>query len=251
MPSIIEFPIELGDPSPAKSYRALYANLLHWVSAADSELATALHNRSLHKPFTLSALVQKRDGHWHWRVTLLQDELWEPLWLGVQTVGALSLSGHVASVQWSSAQIVRRSYDFLLTQASPVNRIEVRFISPTTFRAGNLDLPLPEPGAVFRSWLSRWNDFSPPQQRISTDLLHVVRTSVGISAHKLRTESHNLGSYRVVGFLGQVTFAITKYRQLGQAVIKQLNVLADYAEFCGTGRKTTYGMGQTRRICRE
>jgi CRISPR-associated endoribonuclease Cas6 len=30
--------------------------------------------------------------------------------------------------------------------------------------------------------------------------------------------------------------------------LKALNALADFAFYCGTGAKTTMGMGQTRRI---
>ncbi len=81
--------------------------------------------------------------------------------------------------------------------------------------------------------------------------METVLTNVAIDAHRLRTEKHNLGRGRpFVGFVGEVTFVITKARWLNQALVWQLNALADYAEFCGTGRKTTHGMGQTRRIRR-
>jgi len=41
------------------------------------------------------------------------------------------------------------------------------------------------------------------------------------------------------------------YRILGDVeplVIKQINALADFALYCGVGRKTPMGMGMTRRI---
>jgi CRISPR-associated endoribonuclease Cas6 len=41
------------------------------------------------------------------------------------------------------------------------------------------------------------------------------------------------------------------YRILGDVeplMIKQLNTLANFAMFCGIGRKTTMGMGMIRRI---
>jgi CRISPR-associated endoribonuclease Cas6 len=125
------------------------------------------------------------------------------------------------------------------------------FVSPTTFRAGRLDAPLPEPGAVFRSWLSRWNDFAPPHRRMPTELLDVVHEHVAVAAiDHLRTARHDLGRSSPVGFVGRVTFVITRARRLNQADVWRLNALADYAEFCGTGRKTTQGMGQTRRLDR-
>jgi len=251
MPYAIEFPIAGEQPPPLNLYRALYANLLRWIAAVDSDLATALHDRPVRKPFTLSALRQGRDGDYRWRVTLLEDALWEPLWAGAQAVGVLDLNGCTWPVRWSDARITHRSYALLLTGVRPADHIEMEFVSPTTFRAGDLDLPLPEPGAVFRSWLSRWNDFAPPDRRISTALLDVVRANVAISGHRLWTEKHDLGRSQVVGFVGQVTYVITQARRLNQALVWQLNALADYAEFCGTGRKTTHGMGQTRRMRRE
>jgi CRISPR-associated endoribonuclease Cas6 len=250
MPYTLTLPILCADHPLPNLHRALYANLLRWIGEAEPELAAAVHDRPVRKPFTLSPLHQARDGDWHWRVALLQDDLWEPLWTGVQAVGALDLDGRTWPVRWPDALVVHRSYDLLLTGVRSDDLIEMEFLSPTTFRAGNLDLPLPEPGAVFHSWLSRWNDFAPPDRRISTGLLDVVRTNVAICAHRMRTERHDLGRSQVVGFLGRVTFVITKARRLNQALVWQLNALADYAEFCGTGRKTTHGMGQTRRIRR-
>jgi CRISPR-associated endoribonuclease Cas6 len=253
MPYTIELPIAGGGrPPPANLYRAMHANLLQWIGASDPGLATALHERPVRKPFTVSALERERGNECRWRVALLEDELWEPLWTGVQAVGALDLNGRTWPVRWPDARIIHRSYDLLLTRIQPANYIEMRFTSPTSFGAGNLDFPLPEPAAVFKSWLSRWNDFAPPHRRISTSLVETVLTNVAIDSHRLHTEKHDLGRGRpFVGFVGEVTFAITKARKLNQALVWQLNALSDYAEFCGTGRKTTQGMGQTRRVRRE
>lgn len=251
MPYAIEFPIVGGEQDPPLNlYCALYANLLQWITAADADVAEALHNRPVRKPFTVSALRRGRDGDWYWRVTLLQDNLWEPLCTGVRAVGMLDLDGRTWPVRWPDARVIHRSYDLLLTDVCPADRIEMRFLSPTTFRTRDLNNPLPEPGVVFQSWLSRWNDFAPTHRRTSTEVLEVARTCVAISAHRLRTEQHDLGHGRLVGFVGRVAYVIMQARRLNQALVWQLNALADYAEFCGTGRKTTHGMGLTRRIRR-
>ena len=179
MPYAVGFPIAGGDqPPPPNLYRAMHANLLRWISEADPGLAAALHDRPVRKPFTISPPERGHNGDWRWRVTLLQDDLWEPLWAGVQVLGSLDLNGHTWPVRWSEAQVKHRSYALLLTC--------------------------------------------------------------------IRPEDYSI----MVGFLGQVTFIITKARRLNQAQVWQLNALADYAEFCGTGRKTTHGMGQTRRVRR-
>jgi CRISPR-associated endoribonuclease Cas6 len=184
-------------------------------------------------------------------VTLLEDDLWDALWAGVRTVAALDVDGRAWPVRWPDARVTHRSYGDLITNVQTQTHMEMRFLSPTTFRAGELDLHLPDPGAVFQSWLSRWNDFAPPRRRIDPDLMDVVRARVAIARiAKLRTQVHDLGRNKIGGFVGRVTFVITRARRLNQAHVWQINALADYAQFCGTGRKTPQGMGQTRRVSR-
>lgn len=250
MPYILDLPIgnTNQDPPPSRLYRALHANLLKWIDIANPDLAKSLHERPVRKPFTISALNQDRDGAWRWRVTLLEDDLFDALWTGVQAVGEIDLNGRTWPVRWPDALITRQSYDYLLTNVRPSSNIQVRFVSSTTFRQGDLDLPLPEPTPVFQSWLSHWNDFAPAQRRMSTDLMEIVHACVGICSHRVRTEWHDLGYSQIVGFVGEVSYAIVDAKRLDQELVWQLNVLADYAEFCGTGRKTTHGMGQTRRV---
>ncbi len=251
MPYAIDLPIAGREKPPMHAYRALHANLLKWIAAADPEMAAAVHDRPVRKPFTVSALMAEGEtGDWHWRVTLLDDILWETFWVGLQAVGVLDIDGRAYPVRWPDARITHQSYDALLTGIRPATQYRMAFVSPTAFSAGELDMPLPEPSAVVHSWLSRWNEFAPAVRRIDVAVLDVVHACVGITAiDRMYTRTHDLGRGRPpVGFLGEVTFAITKARSLNQAHVWQLNALADYAPFCGTGRKTTLGMGQTRRL---
>lgn len=263
MPYAVDFPILGGNGrQPPQLFRALHANLLRWVGAADPDLASAVHGRPVRKAFTISGLRDDKEGNWWWHVTFLQNDVWELLRTWALAPAAdcgkqrekectlmLKLGGRAYPVDWLGAWEATRTYDQMLDALQPLERIQMEFLSPTAFSAGALDLPLPEPSAVFHSWLSRWNDFCPAHRRISTTLLDVVRTNVAISEHQLRTMRHDLGHGRVhTGFVGQVTFTITRAQYLNLAHVFQLNTLADYAEFCGTGHKTTYGMGQTRRL---
>jgi len=191
-------------------------------------------------------------GHgWALRVALLEDDLWEPFRAGLQARPFADLMGHTVPLALERLEVHHRSYAELLEGASAGTRIALRFLTPTCFRAGDLDSPLPEPRSIVRSWLSRWSQYAPPDLCINVALVDVAQVHVAVSGYDLRTEVTDLGYGKQMGFVGRVTLRVVKARKLGEEILRQLNALADYAEFCGTGRKTTHGMGQTRRIRRS
>ena len=62
------------------------------------------------------------------------------------------------------------------------------------------------------------------------------------------TEMVDLGDNRkAVGFVGVVQYHIIRAGKIGDEWVRRLNLLADYATFCGTGHKTAHGMGHTVR----
>lgn len=67
-----------------------------------------------------------------------------------------------------------------------------------------------------------------------------------LSRYKLQTRILHFINYQEVGFEGECSFEITD--DTDEERLKWLNTLADFAFYCGTGAKTTMGMGQTRRI---
>jgi CRISPR-associated endoribonuclease Cas6 len=111
-----------------------------------------------------------------------------------------------------------------------------------------MHVPLPDPRLVYQSWLTRWNAFAPQEARINVALLDIVAAHVAVGRYYLRTEMVDMGRNRkVVGFVGKVQFNVIRARKIGDEWLRRLNLLADYAEFCGTGHKTAHGMGQTER----
>jgi CRISPR-associated endoribonuclease Cas6 len=98
---------------------------------------------------------------------------------------------------------------------------------------------------VFQSYLRRWNDFS----GIAVDdeaFLAWVDESVLITRHQLESVKVAAGKQgKVTGFLGSVEFALTN--EATQPDFQRLfTALGQFAPYCGTGHKTTFGLGQTR-----
>jgi CRISPR-associated endoribonuclease Cas6 len=127
-------------------------------------------------------------------------------------------------------------------------RIALQFLTPTSFSQDRLNLPLPVPGLMFRSWLERWNAFSPVYLG-EADLLGYLGQCVAIAYHRTQTQNYRLPKGTVTGFRGEVTLNVVARSDELLANVAML--LAQYGQFCGTGMKTRLGMGQTRIIDRS
>lgn len=272
MPHSLVLNILPQSPIPAHflTGRHLHALFLNLVSSVDRTLGDYLHDATADKAFTLSPLQSSRGRgnrdrilQWEhkaaipagtacwWRVSLLDDslfgkltQLWlnlnpeHPWHLGPADLYITSVLGTPQSTQpWANAV----SYAQLYEEASDRDRsISLSFATPTAFRQGQFDMALPTRECVFNSLLNRWNKYSSiPFDRISLEAIFP-------SFVDIRTEILADSRSKFIGIVGNVT-----YRLLGDidaAGIKQINALADFALYCGVGRKTTMGMGMLRKF---
>lgn len=244
------------------SLQALFYHLLQEGNAA---LAQRMHDADAVKPFTVSPLNGKLPrvagermavaGMTYWaRFTTLTEEMYNalnPILLGrFLRGGTITLDGvefkvvDVAAEPREEKRLGRlSSADELWTRAQPAPGITLRFVSPTTFKQRGLNLLFPIPSNVFHSYRERWNAFT--SLPIDDGFIPWVEQNVAVEAHELRTRMLWFGEFQLHGFTGWCRYTAIDKDALR---LKQLNALADFAFFCGTGQKTTQGMGQTRRI---
>ncbi len=261
--------------------RHLHALFLNLVSYVDRELGDRLHNEKTEKAFTLSPLqvvgsresgvrsqkspsrIQHPTLQWEhpqaipagtpcwWRVSLLDDtlfssltQLWlnlnpkHPWHLGSADLHITSILGTPQSTQpWANACTYAQLYE----QASISDRsLTFAFATPTAFRQGQYDTALPTRDCVFNSLLNRWNKYS------GIELSNITLEPVFPSFFNIRTEIVADSRSKFIGCVGEIS-----YRILGDVdslAIKQINALADFALYCGVGRKTPMGMGMLRRL---
>ncbi|HHS98464.1 MAG TPA: CRISPR system precrRNA processing endoribonuclease RAMP protein Cas6 [Chloroflexi bacterium] len=249
MPYALMFPIPEGamhtPPFPGRAFHALF---YQWLALGDYTLSTRVHDTPGPRPFTVSPLYRV-DGRPVFRFTLLDDDLWPALRAGIGLTPTVEVMGQPLVLPPDGPQVEHRSYADLKAAAGTATRIRLRFLSPTSFRSREMHFPLPDPLLVYQSWLSRWNTFAPEDLRINVALLDVVAAHVAVGRYNLRTEMVDLGGNRkAVGFVGWVEYRILRPHLPGEEWIRYLNLLADYAAYCGTGHKTAQGMGQTRRV---
>ncbi|MEC4813465.1 MAG: CRISPR-associated endoribonuclease Cas6 [Scytonema sp. PMC 1069.18] len=254
-----------------RHYHALFLTL---ISSVDKELGDYLHQANTDKAFTLSPLQVQRSHKTHllknhhilqcshqrpipagtpcwWRISLLDDELFgqlTPLWLnlnpehpwhlGSADLHITSILGTPQSMQpWANACTYMQLYE----QASDRDRlISFSFATPVAFRQGGYDTVLPIRECVFNSLLRHWNKYS------HLEFPNIPIESIYPSFVNINTEVISNYENKFIGCVGEVN-----YRILGEVeptAIKQINALADFALYAGVGRKTTMGMGMTRRL---
>ncbi|MBP0002010.1 MAG: CRISPR system precrRNA processing endoribonuclease RAMP protein Cas6 [Cyanobacteria bacterium SID2] len=141
----------------------------------------------------------------------------------------------------------RSSYEelyslWVATEPETERRLNLEFLTPTSFSQQGSHLPLPVPALMFRSWLERWNHFAPIYLG-GDELIGYLQQFVHLRYHQIKTRSFQLPRAFVTGFVGNVSLQIP-YR-VEPIVANVANLLARYAVFSGTGVKTRLGMGQT------
>ncbi|MFN8499546.1 MAG: CRISPR system precrRNA processing endoribonuclease RAMP protein Cas6 [Anaerolineae bacterium] len=248
--------------------RSLHALLLNMIRQVDPALSEELHADTRSKPFTVSMLQGRlgRDGGraaalptevYRVRYTVMTDPVFRSLsqiLLGkVLYREPVIIDGAPYDITDISVEASRSdgwaglsSYEQVMEGARPEPRITLEFASPTTFRQGEVNLLFPLPASVFGSYWRRWQAFA-PLKLDDEALLAFVEESVVVERYDLATRIVSYGEHQFNGCVGTC-----QYRVLGNnpAYARQLNALADFALFCGTGQKTTQGLGQTRRIFR-
>jgi CRISPR-associated endoribonuclease Cas6 len=251
---------------------ALQGMFLHLIQEVDPAVNVRLHNDDKYRPYTLSPLgivADQRDFQGYWlprqhllnartpcyvRITLLDDALFPTF--SSYFLSRLNPTFHLGDTEFTVTNVltgvgqkhpwaVYRTYAELLARAAQhERRITLQFLTPTSFRVGDIDLPMPLPRLVFRSYQKRFTEFC--QEVFLPDFETLVETYVGVaSLQHIHTQILKTKNVSLIGFTGTASFEI--HRNAPPEFVQQMNWLADYAFFCGTGRKTTVGMGQTMR----
>lgn|GEM_PF-3177356 len=124
-----------------------------------------------------------------------------------------------------------------LIPAEETNRpiwVEVRFVSPVSFRHTGTDLPLPVPDLILASLARSWRAYAD---------VPLPGDPAGVSLVSIRGESvvHELGQAGLarIGFTGEARYCIEVGR--GQ---KAARALFSLASFAGVGQKAAWGMGR-------
>lgn len=234
----------------------LHAWFLDQVRSYNPALSAELHDADS-KAFTISGLEGNigtnggklqlyADQTYRWRVTAFSSIVVEWLALWLQNLPAnIELRYATLQIQSISYFLKPTTYSQLF-QIKKDKKLTLSFVTPTSFRRKGHHFPLPLPVNVFHSYLRRWNDFS----KIPCDdetFLAWIDESVLISRHQLESVKVAAGKKgSVTSFLGAIEYSLINTVQKQQQFEQLFTTLGQFAPYCGTGHKTTFGLGQTR-----
>ena len=265
---VINFINTTDIPRSYTSGKHLHALFLNLVNSIDPNLSQYLHRSQSNKDFTISPLQITRNGNqnlltWEkqkkdikkgsncwWRITLLDDNLFgklTPIWLNLNPQKPFHLgSGEIQitsilSSNKSHAWANTSTYQDIYNNADHSDRnFQFKIYTPTAFRMGKNDLFLPTSQIVFNSLLKKWNKYS----NLPFDNLNFE--NIYPALFELKTEIIFQQNNKFIGCVGDINYKILG--DIEPYFIKQINVLADYAFYCGIGRKTTMGNGIIQRF---
>ncbi|CAG0968373.1 hypothetical protein ANRL3_01330 [Anaerolineae bacterium] len=248
MPTSITFTLATGNQNlPENCAPALHATFFQWLERGDAEIARRVHDERDPKPYTVSPLnIADDQTTARFRITLLDDALLPALQTGIEQLQQVRIAW--ATLAFADApRVKQKSYARIASDADETPNIILHFDSPTSFRSHEMHYPLPDPVMVFVSYLARWNAFAPEPIHIADAWLEWLQQSVAVTRFEGETRAVQFKDFVQIGFIGTVQYSVMRH-QSDREGIAPLNALATYAEFCGTGHKTTQGMGQTRRV---
>ena len=249
-----------------------HAAFLAILRASDPKLADKLHAQSAQKPFTVSPLIARarqyrkqlhiRTGtDCKLRFTFLDDALFPAfgraflkyefpaIRLGDAAFQVKQWVSHATeSEDWSG----NTTFADLAQSAKAETEIRLKFHSPTAIRAmtpsgqKTYNHTQVDPKLCYQSWINKWNAFAPIQFD-KTELLAFVAEHARVSRSETRTRALNFGRNTEIGWVGTCTFSFGSENAHDENLLRAVNCLANFAFYCGTGYKTTMGMGQTQR----
>ena len=250
--------------------RAAHAILLARLARLDPTLADAIHNMDGPKPLTCSDVLGAREAvqvlpeqAYTLRYTALTAEVAAALAKAFAVGDTLTFEGTDFTVEalddgqgdesspWAGSDTYQALAGRYLIPGSPAarNAWGLLFAAPTAFKVQGKTLPLPLPGLVFGSLVTRWNAFAPvalPAEGVR----QYAEEMVVISRFALRSApgwDRGQGDERGlrIGAIGKVTYRAQNHDRYWCAA---LSLLAEFARYAGVGIVTTMGMGQARAL---
>ncbi len=246
--------------------RHIHAFFFEALKQVDEKLANETHDNQGLKPFACSPLTGKygktstqvllvKGMKYQLKISTLSEPLFKafssyifPASIGAKTVSIGKMQFFIESVdlkspnipEWSEpisySSAYEQSENYLKNGSIDFINLRFYFKTPTSFKKGNVNYPLPEPALIFKSLISKWNAFSDKKIDPLTDRLY-------ITSCRINTKTYSVKNGEATGFVGTCKMRISSK---DKKITVPLLALTKFANYSGVGQKTTMGMGVVR-----
>lgn len=265
---VFELVAENGERVSDAQGRLLHGALFSMLAEVDPGFASLLHDGTTVKPFSVAPLELPPDAPKvgrdrlvragdvvYWRVAALDEAVLRAL-LSVPLGSAVQVGRLRLVLRRVVADSGERSDVGVLDETEliaaclsekSVRSVELRFLTPVSFRVDSSDYPLPTPALVFSSLADKWAAAELPAS-IERNEIRADAERVYPVSWKGETRRVVFGRDRsVVGFVGRFAYDLSALPMEARQVFL---LLGQFAVFSGVGRLTGQGLGQTRTTYR-
>ena len=233
------------DLKPNSSLASVFQGVL--MEKIDTAYADDLHISQAH-PY--SQYITGEDGCVVWNINTLDDNAADNIIkvLKSEAFGKAELKSKEITLDVVSKELDTVSYDDLLNEyyldGKSVRYITVRFITPAAFKSNGKYVIFPSSKLILNSIAKRYDAFSGSTSILDDQLSDYIEENTDIVEYDLRSVKFSLEGITIPSFIGTVKIRLSGNREF----ICLMNMLLRYGEYCGTGIKTSLGMGAYRII---
>lgn len=209
----------------------------------DEAWATQMHSQNI-RPYTQYLTLS--EGRPVWRISVMTEEAFEHLLKPAMKWNSLHLTQRGADIRIRNFQIKREeTYESIARKywvtERRIHHIDLQFLTSTSFRSDSSYIIFPDLYLLCRHWIEKWNTFSDASILKEAQLAEHLAQQMQITGYRLHMHPYSVEGRRIRAFRGQIKLGLFTH----DTAAKMIAMLADFAEFSGTGIKTALGMGGT------
>ncbi|MCR5021641.1 CRISPR-associated endoribonuclease Cas6 [Ruminococcus sp.] len=230
---------------PNNSLASVFQGVL--MEKIDTAYADELHISRAHQ---YSQYIAGEDGCVVWNINALDDQSADNIIkvLNSDTFDKAELKSKDITLNVVSKELDTLSYDDLLNEyyldGKSARYITIRTITPTAFKSNGKYVIFPSSKLILNSIAKRYDAFSGSTSILDDQLSDYIEENTDIVEYDLRSVKFSLEGITIPSYIGTVKIKLSGNREF----ICLMNMLLRYGEYCGTGIKTSLGMGAYKII---
>ncbi|MBD3949408.1 CRISPR-associated endoribonuclease Cas6 [Tuanshanicoccus lijuaniae] len=210
----------------------------------DERNAELLHLSTV-KPYSQFVQFNKENQQYHWYIHYLDT-------MAEETFSAVLLSDDfseffIESLENVHCRILTKDIEILevrqLTQefysGEAPKRIELQFLTPTTFKQDGQYVLFPDIRLIIQSMMVKYSAIVEKEGYPDEKFLEDIVRTTQIRHYQLRSQSVFVHRYPIIGFKGRITLELHG----NETMRRYVYMLVKYATYSGIGIKSAMGMG--------